>query len=123
MRTMSMIALCIFGWMPLRAHAHATTKSQATTTKAKVQRGNDVNLDSQHQAIRESVEAERAQLEPLFNQEQSEIAAVNADRKKSKSDKRIAVQRLRKAFLDKRNAVRLRAKMELREKLLNMKDE
>lgn len=61
---------------------------------------------------------QRKQLSPLFEQERARLAAINNDRRMDSAVKKDAIRKIEKEYRDKRNAARLKMRMELRSRLL-----
>lgn len=117
MRTTSMFALAIVCSIAAGAHAgQGNPSSRANSTPA------SPTLfipGAEDPVMQEAARAEQAQMQALASRERAEIEAAAADKKKSEADKKIAVKKIKKSYLDQRNAIRLKARYELRAKLLH----
>lgn len=74
--------------------------------------------DAESNLIRKNVALEREKINPLYEQERTEIQAVRRDGSRSEPLKRSAIKKIKRDFLEKRNAIRLKSRMELRSVLL-----
>jgi hypothetical protein len=86
------------------------------------------DISSQDPVVKAAAATERTEIRRLVAQEKREADAVANDKSRSESDRKAATKKLRKTYLNKRNAVRLKTRYELRAKLFHdpgpvMKDE
>jgi hypothetical protein len=87
--------------------------ARSADTDAAILNGEDIDLENS----RIEVESERTVTKRIFEQEKNEIGSIQTNKKLSAKERSVAIKKIRKEYLEKRNAERIRRRMELRKRM------
>jgi hypothetical protein len=100
------------------APTQKAVKPAAVNSAAKSDEGLEASLEAAKAAAAE----ERTQTRALFMQEKVATAEVQADKSRSDAVKEKAIRQIKKDFVARRNAVRLRVRMQFRRRYIETGD-